>query len=929
MVPQELQKSNPKEHIFLVDGSGYIFRAFHALPPLTRTDGTPVGAVLGFINMLLKLLNQSDGTHLVVVFDAGRKNFRNDIYPEYKANRGETPEDLIPQFPLIRDACAAFNVPTVEMEGYEADDLIATYAQQMRDRGGLTTIVSSDKDLMQLVDEYVDMLDPMKNRTISTPEVQEKFGVSPNKVVDVQALAGDASDNVPGVPGIGVKTAAELINHYGSLEALLDKAEEIKQPKRRQNLIEFAEMARISKKLVQLDIHVPVTGEIETFQKSDQDFESARKFLEQQNFHSVINRLKLKQSTTKASTTTAQTAPSEKKEAAYETVDSLEKLDQWVTRIRKAGHVAFDTETTSLNPMQAELVGISLCVDAHHAAYIPLAHKQETGADLFDQEQDKAPLIQLSKKEVLSQLKPILEDSSILKIGQNIKYDMLIMMNEGVHITPVEDTMVLSFVLDGSKHRHSLDELSKLHLDHTPIPFKEVVGTGKKQITFDYVNIEKATQYAAEDADLTLQLYAILKPRLAAEKKTTIYQTLERPLIEALAQIEFTGVLVDPAFLNELSHVFANRLQKLETSIHQISGKEFNIASPKQLGEILFEHMGLPGGKKGKTGAYGTNVDVLDELASQDHDIAHKLLEWRQLSKLKSTYTDALVKQINPQTQRVHTSYTQTFTTTGRLSSQDPNLQNIPIRSEEGRKIRNAFVAPQGFKTVAFDYSQIELRLLAHMANIDSLQKAFKEGQDIHALTASQVFGIPLAEINSETRRKAKAINFGIIYGISAFGLGRQLGISSKEAASYIEAYFNQYPGIRAYMEKTKEFARAHGYVETLFKRQIPISDINNRNGMRRNFAERQAINAPLQGSSADIIKKAMIQIHQKYKDDCDTTRTVLQVHDELVFEIAENMIEVRISEIREIMENSARLSLPLVVDASTGPSWGNLEDKK
>lgn len=921
MVVEELQHTNKQEHIFIVDGSGYIFRAFHALPPLTRTDGTPVGAVLGFVNMLLKLLNQSDGTHLVVVFDAARKNFRNDIYPEYKANRGETPEDLIPQFPLIREACKAFNVPTVEMDGYEADDLIATYTNRMRDRGGLVTIVSSDKDLMQLVDAHVDMLDPMKNRTIATEEVLEKFGVKPEKVVDVQALAGDSSDNVPGVPGIGVKTAAELINQYGSLESLLEKATEIKQPKRRQNLIEFAEMARVSKKLVQLESQAPIETSLDEFEKQVPDFEEARTFLEQQNFHSVINRLKLKK----------EESPSpiqqEKKEATYETVNTTDSLNAWIEKIKKAGLVAIDTETTSLNAMQAELVGISLCIDPYHACYIPVAHKQESGADLFDMNPSKPLVQQLSKHDVLQALKPVLQDESILKVGQNLKYDMLVLKNEGVEISPIEDTMVLSFVLDGSKHRHGLDELSKLYLDHTPIAFKDVVGTGKNQKTFDYVDIDQATQYAAEDADLTMRLYNILKPRLSAEKKTTIYQTLERPLVSVLAQIEHNGVLVDPLFLNDLSRLFAGRLQALEDEIHSIAGTEFNIASPKQLGEVLFDNLQLPGGKKGKTGAYGTNVEVLEELASQGHDIATKLLEWRQLSKLKSTYTDALVKQINPKTKRVHTSYTQTFTTTGRLSSQDPNLQNIPIRTEEGRKIRKAFIAPDGFEIVSFDYSQIELRLLAHVAAIDSLQQAFKEGKDIHALTASQVFGIPLEQIDSATRRKAKAINFGIIYGISAFGLSRQLDIPQKEAAQYIEAYFTQYPGIRAYMENTKEFARKNGFVETIFKRQLPIVDINNRNGMRRSFAERQAINAPLQGSSADIIKKAMIQIHKKYGAQREKIRMVLQVHDELVFEIEKSMINDFLDDIKQIMEDATQLSLPLVVDASIGKSWGDLKE--
>lgn len=912
-MPHALDLQTRREHLFLVDGSGYIFRAFHALPPLTRADGTPVGAVLGFVNMLLKLYQQSDGSHLVVVFDAGRRTYRNDIYPDYKANRSETPEALIPQFPLIREACQAFGVATVELEGYEADDLIATYATQMVDRGGLVTIVSSDKDLMQLVGDRVDMLDPMKNRTLGAAEVVEKFGVSPNRVVDVQALAGDASDNVPGVPGIGIKTAAELINAYGDLESLLGQAHGIKQPKRRESLLAHADLARISKELVSLKADAPAPWPLESFQKGPLTMDALVPFLKIQGFHSVINRLELK-------TTTAVVQPIAQ-EVTYETVTTPGQLQDWVAKIQRVGVVAVDTETTALRPMGADLVGISLSVTPLEACYIPVGHRAPA-ADLFD---GGKPLDQLPLAEVMETLKPLLEDPAILKVGQNIKYDLLMFRKYGVHVAPIDDTMVLSYVLDGAAHGHGMDELSQLHLNHKPISFGDVAGTGKAQKTFDLVPLDQATAYAAEDADVTLRLYQILKPRLVQERKTTIYETLERPLVPVLAQMEWNGVVIDPLFLRELGRDLSGRLMDLEQKIYALAGKEFNVASPKQMGEVLFDHLKLPGGKVGKTGAYGTNVDVLEELAQGGHAIAEVILSWRQLAKLKSTYTDTLVDQINPKTRRVHTSYTQTFTVTGRLSSQDPNLQNIPTRTEEGRKIRQAFVAPPGTQLCSFDYSQIELRLLAHMAHMESLKTAFLQGQDVHALTASQVFGVPLETMDGETRRRAKAINFGIIYGISAFGLARQLGISQREAAAYMEAYFAQYPGIKTFMEAQKAFARTHGYVETILKRQVPIVDINNRNAPRRNFAERQAINAPLQGSSADIIKRAMIDLYRDIPQD--KARMILQVHDELVFEIAEGDLDTLIPEIRKRMESAATLSVPLVVDVGIGHNWGALQD--
>lgn len=898
--------SHSLPQIYLVDGSGYIFRAFHALPPLTRPDGTPIGAVLGFTNMLIKLLKEKSPDYLVVVFDAARENFRNEIYPLYKANRQETPPELIPQFSLIRQACEAFDVPYVEKEGYEADDLIATYAHS---QPGEVTIVSSDKDLMQLVGGSVRMLDPIKNKMIGVKEVEEKFGVPPEKVVDVQALAGDSTDNVPGVPGIGIKTAAELIQHYGTLENLLNRADEIKQPKRKEALLAHAENARISKKLVKLKDDVPHAEALETFAVKPIHYEKAFAFLKEQNFNALINRLE------KEAPSTPQIKES------YELIQDIPSLKKWIERIHSLGFTAFDTETTSLDAMEAQLVGISLSTEAGKACYIPLGHKGEE-RDLLNP--GTTPQ-QIPIKDALALLKPLLKDPGVLKIGQNIKYDALVLKKYDIEITPVDDTMVISYVLEGGLHGHGMDELAKFHFDYDTIKYQDVVGSGRSQVTFDKVPLDKALSYAAEDGDITYQLYALLKPRLFTAHQCTVYETLERPLIPVLVDMEHRGVKVDPLVLKTLSSVFEKRLEEIEKQIHADVGETFNVGSPKQVGEILFDKLKLPGGKKGKTGAYGTSADVLETLAEQGIEVAEKLIEWRQLSKLKSTYTDTLPQQINPKTGRVHTSYAMTATSTGRLASSDPNLQNIPIRTEEGKKIRSAFIAAPGYQLLSVDYSQIELRLLAHMANLPELQQAFKEGKDIHAQTASQVFNIPLENMTPEIRQRAKAINFGIIYGISPFGLARQLGISRESAAQYIQTYFQCYPGIQAYMEHMKEEALEKGFVTTLLGRRCYIPDIYSRDPNRRSFAERQAINAPLQGGNADIIKKAMIKLYRLLKEKDLETHMLLQVHDELIFEVSEKDIERAKPLIINTMQSIVSLSVPLVVEANVGKNWAEI----
>ncbi|UUX51836.1 DNA polymerase I [Nisaea acidiphila] len=928
--------SNGDNHLYLVDGSGYIFRAFHALPSMNRSDGTPTNAVFGFTNMLLKLVEDIEADHVAVIFDTKRLTFRNEIFADYKANRDEPPEDLRPQFSLIRDAVRAFNVPCLEMEGYEADDLIATYARQAKEKGMRVTIVSSDKDLMQLVDDGVDMYDPMKNRAIGRDEVFEKFGVGPEKVVDVQSLAGDSVDNVPGVPGIGIKTAAQLINEYGDLDTLLARAEEIKQPKRRQNLIEFAEQARISRELVRLKDDVSVEEPLERLTVEDPDDATVLSFLKEMEFKRLIARFEAELSDGGAASAGGGPvegsvgSPSPEGDVAYELVQEIADLERWIALARAEGTVAVDTETSSLNAMRAELVGVSMSVVPGKACYIPLGHTdgEAQGSLLGDSGNGDGPK-QIPRDKALGLLKPLFEDPSVLKVLHNAKYDLLVLArgaNGGVNVTPVDDTMCMSYVLEGGLHGHGLDELSELHFGHTNIKFADVCGKGKTQIPFSAVALDKALDYAAEDADMTVRLHRTLRPELPKAGLLTVYETLERPLIPVLTRMEKAGIKVDPQILRDMSKDFEKRLDELAVEIHKLAGEEFNIGSPKQLGEILFDRMGLPGGKKGKTGAYATGAEILEDLAAQGHDLPARVLDWRQLSKLKSTYTDALVEAINPETGRIHTSYSMTGASTGRLSSNDPNLQNIPIRSEEGRKIRTAFVAEPGNKLLAVDYSQIELRLVAHIANIESLKQAFRDGIDIHAQTASEVFGVPLAEMDPITRRNAKAINFGIIYGISAFGLARQIGTEPGVAKKYIDAYFERFPGIRDYMNETKAAARETGYVTTIFGRRVHIPGIKDNNPARRAFSERAAINAPIQGSAADVIKRAMVRINPALADAGLAAKMLLQVHDELLFEVPEAEIEKTTEVVRRVMESAAEpvveLSVPLVADAGTGDSW-------
>ncbi|SDX24861.1 DNA polymerase I [Litoreibacter albidus] len=917
-------------HLHLIDGSAFIFRAYHALPPLTRkSDGLPIGAVAGFCNMLQRYVEGNNGpdapTHVAVIFDKGSHTFRNDMYDLYKANRDAMPEDLRPQMPLTREATVAFNIACEEMEGYEADDIIATLAVQARDLGGRCTIISSDKDLMQLVGGGVEMLDAMKNKVIDVEGVEEKFGVGPNRVVDVQALAGDSVDNVPGAPGIGIKTAALLINEYGSLEQLLDRAEEIKQPKRRQTLIEHRAQIELSKRLVQLDENTPLTFSIDDLEVRDPDPERLLDFLARMEFRTLTKRIADKLGTEapviEDAAPVAADAPEmpEIKDATYETVRDAITLQTWVDLVYEHGHVAVDTETTGLDDMVVDLVGISLCVNAGHACYIPLAHKQGSD-DLFGS--DAAAEGQMPLQEALDLLKPMLEDESILKIGQNMKYDAKIFNRYGIDLAQFDDTMLISYAQNAGLHGHGMDALSERYLGHTPIPIKSLLGTGKSQITFDRVPIDDATPYAAEDADITLRLWQLLKPQLHQKGVTTVYETLERPLVPVLAQMERHGIKVDRDTLSRMSNAFAQKMAGLEAEIHELAGQDFNVGSPKQLGEILFDKLELPGGKKGKTGAYSTGVDILEDLATE-HELPGKVLDWRQLSKLKSTYTDALQTHINADTGRVHTSYSIVGANTGRLSSSDPNLQNIPVRSEEGRRIREAFVAEQGNVLVSLDYSQIELRILAHVAGIDALKQAFKDGHDIHAMTASEMFGVPLDEMTPDVRRQAKAINFGVIYGISGFGLARNLRIPRSEAQGFIDRYFERFPGIRAYMDETVQFAKDNGYVQTLFGRKIHTPEINAK-GPGAGFAKRAAINAPIQGTAADVIRRAMIQMPAAIKDlPC---KMLLQVHDELIFEVPEDAVDDTVNTVRGIMENASdpavKFDVPLVVDAGQGANW-------
>ena len=917
-------------HLHLIDGSAFIFRAYHALPPLTRkSDGLPVGAVAGFCNMLQRYVESNTGpeapTHVAVIFDHSGKTFRNDMYDKYKANRPPTPEDLIPQFPLTREATRAFNVACKEVEGFEADDIIATLACRARDAGGSCTIISSDKDMMQLIGGGVVMLDAMKNKIIDREGVVEKFGVYPERVVDVQALAGDSVDNVPGAPGIGIKTAALLINEYGSLEELLDRASEIKQPKRRESLLDNRAQIEMSKRLVQLDCDMALDFTIDSLEVQDPEPKDLLDFVSKMEFRTLTKRLaeKLKVEApliieSEGINDVPQSVlidPSK-----YETIRDTASLQAWIDRIYARGYVAVDTETTGLNEMRADLVGVSLCVNAGQAAYLPLSHRAGQADDLFGT--DALAEGQMEQATALAMLKTMLEDSTILKIGQNMKYDAKILARVGIQIAPIDDTMLMSYAQNGGLHNHGMDFLSERYLGHVPISIKTLLGSGKSAITFDRVPVDEATRYAAEDADITLRLWQYFKPRLHRNKVTVVYETLERPLVPVLAEMEMYGIKVDRDTLSRMSNGFAQKMAGLEAEIHAMAGRSFNVGSPKQLGEVLFDEMALPGGKKGKTGAYATGVDVLEDLATE-HELPGLVLDWRQLSKLKSTYTDALQDHIHPDTGRVHTSYSIAGAITGRLASTDPNLQNIPIRSEEGRKIREAFVADTGKTLVALDYSQIELRILAHIADIPSLKRAFADGIDIHALTASQMFDVPLDQMTPEVRRKAKAINFGVIYGISGFGLARNLRIPRAEAQAFIDTYFERFPGIRTYMDDTVAFAKEHGYVQTLFGRRIHTPEIGAK-GPHAGFAKRAAINAPIQGTAADVIRRAMVRMPLAISHL--PAKMLLQVHDELLFEVEDTAVDELTRIAKQVMEGASlpvvKLDVPLIVESGSGPNW-------
>jgi DNA polymerase-1 len=972
------------DHLFLVDGSGYIFRAYHALPPLTRkSDGLQVNAVLGFCNMLWKLLAEmktDKPTHLAVVFDKSEKTFRTDFYPDYKAHRPDAPEDLIPQFPLIREAVHAFEIPCLEQAGYEADDLIATYARLACEAKATTTIVSSDKDLMQLVGNGVTMYDTMKDKRIGAAEVMEKFGVGPDKVIEVQALIGDTSDNVPGVPGIGVKTAAQLIGEYGDLETLLKRASEIKQDKRRQSLIDNAEIARISKRLVTLDQNVPLDVPVDQLAVHEPDYKHLIAFLKAMEFNTITRRVaekaEIDASQVEADTKLTSRAPAKvepsapgfaggdlfapaqakpsgkggtdsaltpislaaaRAEAArnqkidrsrYECVRTPDRLKAWIARAHETGVAAVDTETTSLDPMTAHLCGFSLSVAPNEACYVPIGHREGGGASASDLFAPEAKLCadQIPEEQALILLKPLLEDKSILKVAQNMKYDWLVFAQRGIQTAGYDDTMLISYVLDAGKGGHGMDDLAKRWLNHDTIHFHHVAGQGKSQVTFDCVAIDKATEYAAEDADVTLRLWNALKARLTAERVTSVYETLERAMPDVLARMERRGISIDRQVLSRLSGEFAQKQGALEEEIKTLAGEPLNPGSPKQLGDILFGKMALPGGTKTKTGQWSTGARELEELAEAGHALPRKILDWRQVSKLRSTYTEALPTYVNPTTHRVHTSYALAATSTGRLSSSDPNLQNIPVRTEEGRKIRKAFVASPGMKLVSADYSQIELRLLSEVAEVPVLRKAFQDGVDIHAMTASEMFGVPVKNMPAEVRRRAKAINFGIIYGISAFGLANQLSIEREEAGAYIKKYFERFPGIRDYMDETREFCRANGYVLTLFGRKCHYPDIKASNPSIRSFNERAAINARLQGSAADIIRRAMLRMEDKLALAKLSAQMLLQVHDELIFEVPEGEVADTIPIVKSVMQDAPHpavsLHVPLQVDARAADNW-------
>ena len=922
--------TTPPLHAVLIDGSGFIFRAYHALPPMTRPDGTPVNAVFGFSNMLAKLLREHVGTHIAVIFDAGAQTFRNRLYDAYKAHRPPPPDDLIPQFKLVREATAAFGVPAVELADWEADDLIAAYAKAVTDAGGQATIVSSDKDLMQLIRPGVEMLDPIKQKPIGPAEVMEKFGVAPDKMIEVQALIGDSVDNVPGVPGIGPKGAAQLINEYGDLESVLAAAPGMKASKRRDNLLEHAEKARISRELVTLRTDTPMPLPIDQMHARPFDKAALGAWLKTQGFRSIATRLGVDGEVAAPASTTVETAPRRAQaalplpeaerpaiaEAAsgfgpYITITDETALRDFLAETAACGFLAIDTETDGLNPLQAPLVGLSLAVSAGRAAYLPLRHEGLA---------EQVPLAA-----AIAALRPILTDPSTLKIYQNAKFDMLAMERAGFPpAAPFDDVMLISYAQEAGMHGHGLDELSQLHLGHTPTTYDEVTGTGRNRIAFSQVPIDRATAYAAEDADVALRLWQALRPRLRFNGALTLYEQVERRLLPVLIDMERAGIKVDADDLRRMSVDFERRMGVIEQDIHKLVGHPFNVGSAKQLGEVLFDELKLGGGKRMKTGAWGTDASVLQSLADQGHELPARIMDWRQLQKLKSTYADALVGEINHDTGRVHTSYAQCIASTGRLSSNDPNLQNIPIRTEEGSRIRHAFIAEARHSLVSADYSQIELRLLAHVADIPALKESFARGEDIHARTASEVFGIPMAGMDPMTRRRAKAINFGIIYGISGFGLARQLGITPGEARTYIDAYFVRYPGIRAYMERTKEAARINGYVTTPFGRRCWVPGIADKNPARRAYAERQAINAPLQGGGADVIKRAMVRLPKALRDAGLKARLLLQVHDELLFEAPEAEVPALTDLARRVMESAATLSVPLVVETGVGRTWAD-----
>ena len=923
-----MNKIQKTDHFYLIDGSGYIFRAYYALPPLTRkSDGLPTGAVSGFCSMLFKLLEDSKSdqnlqkpTHFAVIFDSARKTFRNEIYSDYKANRSEAPDDLAPQFEYIRKSVLAFNLPSVDLPNYEADDLIATYVEKILKKGAKVTIVSSDKDLMQLYKKGVRIFDPMKNKFISEEDIINKFGVDASKVIDVQSLAGDSSDNVPGVPGIGVKTAAELINKYGTLEKLLKSANEIKQNKRRETLIENKDKAIISKQLVTLKQDSPVNRDLSEFKLKEIDKDKLYKFLREMEFNRLLSSAISAYGEPKLSSETVEDKLIEKQKPIsnknYFLITDIKQIDEWIKEAEETGELAVDTETNSLDPHQADLVGISLSSKVGKACYIPIGHKSSKC---------------INKNDVIKKLKPLLEDPSVKKIGQNIKFDFIVLFKQGIEMTSMEDTMLMSYVLDAGKNRHNMDTLSEIHLGHKTISFKEIVGTGKKEINFSDVEIERAKDYAAEDADITFRLYKKFSKNLKLEKMINIYEIFEKPLIKILAFMEMEGVEVDNKFLKTLSSKFEKKIKNLEKEIFKISKKDFNIASPKQLGEIIYNDLKIAGLKKTKKGSFATSASVLEDLAFKGHKFPKLVLDWRQVSKLKNTYSDSLPEHINPNTKRVHTSFLLAATTTGRLASSDPNLQNIPIKSEDGRDIRKAFTSRKNHLLISADYNQIEMRILADLADVKELKKAFKNDEDIHSLTASQIFNVDIKKVDQDQRRKAKAINFGIIYGISQYGLAKQINVSNYEAEEFLDAYFAKFPEIKVYMNDTIKFCRKSGYVNNIFGRRSHFNGINDKNFNVRNFQERAAINAPIQGSASEIMRLAMIRLNKKLSDKKNIqSKMLLQIHDELIFEVPKNNEKTMIKLIKDEMASVVKsdhhsFSIPLTVDINVGDNWGML----